>query len=65
MSNAEIKLKLSVADVRLNINGKSKRMLVIKSKIGSLFVDEELFSLYFPGEIPNDIEIKHVKNIET
>lgn len=57
-------IQLAIADVALNKEKPSKRMLVIFNENGTLLVDEELFSISFAGAIPSNVSINYIKSIK-
>lgn len=57
-------VKLGFADVSLNEDKPSKKMLVITNENGTLLVDNELFSISFEPNQNLDIDIKNYKEIK-
>ena len=57
-------MKLGFADVILNEDKPSKKMLVITNENGTLLVDNELFSISFEPNQNLDIDIKNYKELK-
>lgn len=57
-------VKLGFADVILNEDKPSKKMLVITNENGTLLVDNELFSISFEPNQNLDVDIKNYKEIK-
>lgn len=57
-------VKLGFADVTLNEDKPSKKMLVITNENGTLLVDNELFSISFEPNQNLDVDIKNYKEIK-
>ena len=57
-------VKLGFADVILNEDKPSKKMLVITNENGTLLVDNELFSISVEPNQTLDIDIKNYKEIK-
>ena len=57
-------VRLGFADVILNEDKPSKKMLVITNKNGTLLVDNELFSISFEPNQNLDVDIKNYKEIK-
>ena len=57
-------IKLGFADVILNEDKPSKKMLVITNENGTLLVDNELFSISFEPNQNLDVDIKNYKEIK-
>ena len=57
-------MKLGFADVILNEDKPSKKMLVITNENGTLLVDNELFSISFEPNKKLDVNIKNYKEIK-
>ena len=57
-------VRLGFADVILNEDKPSKKMLVITNENGTLLVDNELFSISFEPNQKLDVDIKNYKEIK-
>ena len=57
-------VKLGFADVILNEDKPSKKMLVITNENGILLVDNELFSISFEPNQKLNVDIKNYKEIK-
>ena len=57
-------VKLGFADIILNEDKPSKKMLVITNENGTLLVDNELFSISFEPNQNLDVDIKNYKEIK-
>ena len=57
-------VRLGFADVILNEDKPSKKMLVITNENGTLLVDNELFSISFEPNQNLDVDIKNYKEIK-